>query len=71
VFSENKIYSFVIYSAGLISIIVAPLIIYHLKDVGAAIAVMIIEMYILLGYIYATEKKGYSLFKIKNHDITT
>ncbi|MEN4761976.1 MULTISPECIES: oligosaccharide flippase family protein [unclassified Chryseobacterium] len=63
VFSENKIYSRIIISGGILNIIVAPILIYFFKAYGAAFAVMIVEIYILLRYIYSTEKRNYSLFK--------
>lgn len=63
VFSENKVYSRIIISAGIINIVLGTLLIYFFKDIGAASTVIIIEFYILLRYIHATEKKGYSLLK--------
>lgn len=63
VFSENKIYFKIILSAGLLNIFVGSVFIYYFKDLGAAIVVMSIEIYILIRYIIATEKRGYSLLK--------
>lgn len=63
VYSENKSYSRIIISAGLLNIILGTILIYYLKEIGAALAVIIVELYILIMYIYTVEKKGYSYFK--------
>jgi PST family polysaccharide transporter len=63
VYSENKSYSKIIISAGLFNVILGTILIYFLKEIGAALAVIIIELYILVMYIYTVEKKGYSYFK--------
>lgn len=53
---ENKAYSKIIISAGLISIPLSFLLIYNFKDIGASISIVLVELYITLRYLLFFKK---------------
>jgi len=63
VFKKNKEYSFIIISAGIINLILALFLIPALEAKGAALSVLLVEIYITIRILYYTHNNGLSIFK--------
>lgn len=62
VFGKNKDYSKIIVSAAILNFILCIILIPFFGYVGAAISVIIIELYLLIRYVYFTQKNDLKLF---------
>jgi PST family polysaccharide transporter len=66
VFKHNKAYSKIIFSAGIINILLLILLIPFFQAIGAAISVLLVEVYITLRIIFYTEINGLNIItKVK------
>lgn len=63
VFKRNKEYSKIILSAGFLNLILALLFIPFFEGVGAAVSVLIVELYISIRIFIYTHKNGLSILK--------
>lgn len=62
VFGKNKQYSEIIVSAAVLNLLLCIILIPYFGYVGAAISVIIIELYLLFRYVYFTQKNDLKLF---------
>jgi len=62
VFKRNKMYSNIIISAGLLNLLLAIILIPIYKHIGAAVSVLIVELYILFRLIRYTQKSDLKIF---------
>ena len=62
VFGKNKEYSKIIVSAAILNVLLCIILIPFFSYVGAAIAVITIELYLLIRYVYFTHKNDLKLF---------
>jgi PST family polysaccharide transporter len=68
VFGRNKEYSRIIVSAAIVNVILCVILIPFFGYVGAAIAVVFVEFYLLFRYIYYTNNNNLGFFS-KSHNI--
>jgi PST family polysaccharide transporter len=61
VFKRNKEYSRIIISAGILNLILALLLIPSFEGIGAALSVLIVELYITIRILIHTQKNGLSI----------
>lgn len=61
VFDRNKAYSRIIVSAGIINILMSFILIPMFFHIGAAVCVLLIELYVTFRYIWYTQKNGLAL----------
>jgi polysaccharide transporter, PST family len=61
VFKRNKEYSKIILSAGLLNLILALVLIPSLEGIGAALSVLLVELFITIRILIYTQKNGLSL----------
>lgn len=62
VFKKNREYSKILLSAGLLNLVLALLLIPPLGGVGAALSVLVVELYITIRIIIYTHNNGLSIF---------
>lgn len=63
VFKHNKAYSKIIFSAGIINLLLIILLIPFFQAIGAAISVLLVEVYITLRIIFYTESNGLNIIR--------
>lgn len=64
VFGKNREYSRIIVSAAILNLILCLILIPYFGYIGAAISVVIIEVYLLVRYVIFTETNNLGLFKL-------
>lgn len=64
-FNKNKEYSRIILKAGILNIILLLLLVPNYLGIGAAVAVLIVEIYITISFVVFTQKNGLKIIRKK------
>jgi PST family polysaccharide transporter len=70
VFGRNREYSRIIVSAAVVNVLLCVVLIPFFGYIGAAVAVVFVELYLLFRYVYYTNNNNLRLFSFTSHNIS-